>query len=735
MVSTGALAGEKLRRTSRLPSIHKMSLKKDSGAPSKHIYGREVAKLTSGDHFGEKALLQREGHAIHTVRTNDMVELLVIDEYIFSQCLHPYFEGITLKRAEFLAGLEWFRNWTPHMLRQLTFMLQERRYQFEECLYKQGMLVSGIWFVQSGSVKLSTQMDSHPPEELLDKIDPPKDYLPEILAEDSPEKALSVSSIFSNTSHRSSIADDNRISLVSPLTKKKKQKESVKKVKPGMMGYVIRRPNPKTNIDLCILGPGDILCENEAVCKLRKHLFNAVCESDVVVYELNKFYFELMFERWVPRILHQMSRRAQQRIEIWDQSAQQQISLRTQQPAGTWGEKCSGIRSFGPLMTVLEQTANKLEAEGAHKVGRKKPLYVPEMLAWTAIRGLGKTPMETSVAKEVPVVRIQTSCVSSESGSSQVAPCPPTPLAVSPFEPRMPDFERMCSLMRFTHPRLNTLRERSEKSMFDSPLPSGGGGHLSKSNSKSSGDSIPIPTPYLTKQEPMALSSDAPGENEAKTQDKMEDKSREEEFAKRFPTANDPKTLASIKLGLLFGKNSAPAACGCSSMQDAKERLNQTKSQAKRSGSKSAGKGLTMPILTTPTLRSISLDRHMQSVRKSAAAEGKEEDTDTASKAETRVSFSMDNELTDIPKEYSRLCGQGEWHSQRGAGGCAVCRQHYRDMCSDAYTLPFMKTMMKVIENRTSSLLTKYVWDWEGVKECKTIFSCSQKIRTVPVST
>lgn len=725
-LNTSVLSSKETRRVSKHLPTQKVN-PKNTSIPNRHMYGREVSRLFSGDHFGEEALLQREDRALHTAQTNDMVELLVIDADIFAQCLHPYFEEIVLKRAEFLAGLEWFRNWSPHLLRQLTFMLRERHYQFEECLYRQGMSVPGIWFIRSGSVRISTQHDSQTPKELLDKIEPPIDYLPEILAEDLPEQTTSKSSIFSNTSQRSSIIEASAVFLNKPSSQTSLQKEVSSPTKKkstarkgrAMMGYVIHRPNPKTNVDLCILGPGDILCDNEAVCRLRKHLFNAVCESNVVVYELNRFYFELMFENQVPRVLHQMSCRAQQRVESWEESVIHQMSHRIQHQVGGWGEKHFEIRFFVPLMTVLKQTADKLETEGAHKIGRKKALYNPEMLAWTAIKGLGKTPKEASVTKEVHVViRIQ----SAESCSSQLAKCPPTPIPVSPFEPRVPDFEMMSSMMRFTDPRFNALRQRNEKTIFDSPLPArGSSGHVLTSDVVTGQDSIPVPAPYPARKSASLpiLKKEVSVENEAPVEDKPEPKIdeaklKEDEFAKRFPTANDPDTLASIKLGLKFGKTSALTSCGCTSMQDAKERLKQTRSQSKQSGAKSAEKGLAIPILTTPTLRSISLDRHMRSARQSIAADRKDEETDTTSKTETRVSFSMDHELTDIPKEYSRLCGKGEWHSQRGAGGCAVCRQHYRDMCSNTCTMPFMKTMMKVIENRTSSLLTKYVKRQEG---------------------
>lgn len=693
------------RRTSRVT-------KKDASAPCKHLYGREVSRVLSGDHFGEEALLQREEQALHTARTNEMVELLLVDAETFDQCLQPYFQEILLKRAGFLAELEWFKNWNPHLLRQLSFMLREHHYKFEECLYRQGMSVAGIWFIQSGSVRISTQRDAQPPEELLDKIEPPKDFLPEILAEDLPEQTQSKVSVLSNMSRGSSVIDTHCLGQItnastvslskspsqtllqkrqtSACTKKPKTKEKGRAV----IGYVIHRPNPKTNVDLCILGPGDILCDNEAICRLRRNLFNAVCESDVTIYELNKFYFELMFESRMPRVVHQMACRAQQR-------------------AACWKGKYKDVRFFEPLMFVLEQTVEKLEIEGSHKVGRKKPLYTPSMLAWTAIKGLGKAPQETAEGRRRrssvhPVVQIQ---ISSDSYSSQ-AQCPVTPIPLSPFEPSIPDFERMAGMMSFTHPRFknnpNARRLKSGKSIFDSPFPvrESSDCDVSSSDTKCIQDSIPVPKPYPN----AAPTVPATPHNTAPVVDNKP-KPEKDKLCDCFPTANDPDTLAKIRLGILFGTKSSTISCGCSDMADAKNRLYQTKSQSKPSSrSKLTAKDLIVPILSTPALRSISLDRHMQTAKQSSSAEEKDE-TNTV-KTETRISFSMDNELTDIPNEYSRLCGTGKWPSWRGAGGCAVCHQQYRHNmcgCSAYYSLPFMKTMMRVIENRTSSLLTKYV--------------------------
>lgn len=323
-------------------ALNKANAKKDGNATSRHLYGKEVMRLFTGDHFGERALLQKEEKALHTVRTNERVELMVISASTFNQCLYSHFQEVALERATFFANLEWFRNWTPHLLRQLTFMAQERHYPFGECLYRQDMNMHSVQFITSGAVKISTKINQPPPEELTEKILPPKDYLPEILAEDLPEEVPSKVSMFSASLTRRSSFYESQVTtpLFTRLNSTLSQPHSLSSVQKGqrsvsasstkrarpkrelnprkLMGFTIHQPSPAKIIDICILGPGDTLCDIEALCKLKKHLFNAICESDVVVYQLNKFYFEALFQRRMPRVLHAMSCRAVQRVEAWD---------------------------------------------------------------------------------------------------------------------------------------------------------------------------------------------------------------------------------------------------------------------------------------------------------------------------------------------------------------------------------------------------------------------------------
>lgn len=726
-VSTSNTDGRRVSRVVNKELTRRMSrahTKKD--ASSKHLYGKEVCRISSGNYFGEEALLQKEERAPHTVRTNEMVEALAIHVNIFNYCLYSYFEEIVLKRAEFLAELEWFKHWTPHHLRQLTFMLQEKHYNFHDCLYRQEMYVPSILFIQSGSVRISTHCNKQPPDELVSKILPPKDHLPEILAEDLTEENSSKVSVFSATS-KQSLNTESRFtpgtpgpsrynsgtSLVkirsTPSIHRKQRPDSTSKEKPKrkaskekrFMGFIIHHPSPALNINICILGPGDVLCDIEAICKLRKHLFNAVCESDVIIYELNRFYIELMFEKSLPQVMYQMTSRGKQRVEAW-------------------GNKHTGVHMFKPLRMVLEQIENGLVEQGAHKMGRKKPLYTPVMLAFTAIRGLGKMSLDSLSNKDVqyPMVQVQGSHMSSAS-TGHVSPNegPPSPFPLSPFEPRIPDFERLASLMLYNHPRFNqrhsALRHGNRKCLFDSPIPARRShGHVSitDANDKSS---IPIssPYPYPVLQKNPQLEASGPPKNEAlmKIETTPHTKSLLDDMGEDFAGANDPVILSKIRMGILFSKNKTPPPSrskDTSSREDGRL-VSCKRLQPKLGRSKSASKRAPTPILP---IQSISSDHHDHMLEAEQIQESddvhKEEEKDKVKKQNTKTSFSVDNELTSIPKEYSILYGREGLSSKGSDDEYSECsRGSHRGSCKSCP--PYVKTMVHVIENRTSHLLTR----------------------------
>ena len=709
-------------------------------AASRHIYGREINKLFMGDHFGEEALLQKEERAPHTARTNEKVELICVHVSVFNQFLHTHFQEIMMKRAEFLANLECLRQWTPQLLRQLAFMLQERRYRFGECLYRQEMHVPGMWFIQSGAVRISTHSNRQAPEELVSKIEPPKDYLPEILAEDQQNSGGSKVSVFSNASKRTMdsqplitpgssrytsanslvrIQSNPRLQTNPPPLKKQRSVVSAQKTKlhhkehkgKQPMGFIIHHPKPSITTNICILGPGDTLGDMEAICKLKKHLFHAVCESDVVVYELNRFYFELMFERKVPRVLYQMSCRAKQRVE-------------------SWGAQHPGILMLKPLGVVLEQIEHRLVEEGAHKQGRKKKTqYTPEILAYTAIKGLGKNPYlsrsNTSLFKResslhFPVIQIEPP----ESSLTSPALAQTSPMAVSPFEPQVPDFERMASMMLYSHPRFKG--QQNGKNIFDSPVPTKRSTNSIVLPNAGPKNAIPIPVPYPTQKpgdipsQPSALTPSNQNFVETNSGKNHKPLSQKRDpvisMGEIFSRTNEPHCLSMIRLGIMCSKDLAPKAptrnWTSSSLSSSNISLALDRNEARQRSwrSKSACTRDVTPIPFISARRSISYDGY--SLLKEEGGGMQFESTPPVSGSKMRqkrlkISFSVDNELTDIPKEYSSLFKVEEVSGQPGAGEeCLGCGQgSSRSHCKSCP--PFVKTMEQVIEDRTSYMLTK----------------------------
>ena len=77
-----------------------------------------------------------------------------------------------------------------------------------------------------------------------------------------------------------------------------------------------------------------------------------------------------------------------------------------------------------------------------------------------------------------------------------------------------------------------------------------------------------------------------------------------------------------------------------------------------------------------------------------------------------KATYMIDKELlTDIPEEYSGFLeevkerGEGEEDEKRSYEDCSVCSR--RRNRSEMDCPPFVKTMVQVMEDRTSQLLTK----------------------------
>ena len=703
-----------LRKLSRM---QKSNVKKASS--NKHVYGKVVHWLTDGDHFGEESLLQKEEVAPFTVQTNMSTELLTVPGYIFDRCLHNHFQEILLKRARFLSGLEWFEKWNPHLIRQLAFMLREKQYRFNDCLFRQEMESNSVQFIQSGAIKLSTHFSKKPPEELVEKIHPPKNHVADILAEDLAKEAPKKVSIFGRSSKRSSTlllpattnTSSRRNSMISQ-SRSTLQVESVSAVPMGapqaeeskrkIMGFVTHPPNPNTNLDICILGPGDALCSIEAICKLQQHLFNAVCISDTIVYELNRFYFKFMFEDRLPRTLYQMVLRAIHRVTIWSDH-----------------HDC--IQLFHPLKIVLEQIEEELTSQGASKRGRKKPLYTADMLAFTAVKGLGKKLVKVnsdanseSTSRTLSLNNVQ---ILTPHTSSLSSPLQSTKRAIprSPFEPdldKIPFSEfASCPFPPFgpRKDRLPSYRDNEQKTIFDSPCDTR---YSTMSHSKYK-NSIPVPLPYITESIPAEPAvqvkfSSMTNRNESNSETPIDEKKE------ILSDINSRNLLANIRRQIIsscamkenqFSAENFQAPSSSHKVSVLKSSLKKHLQELPQNGqtSQKAGRCIsacervtTSDVIRPPRPKSHGcLPREKMPLHVHFMVRKRYE----------KKAVSKDSEVTQIPKEYSSLL---ENYDDKRSESEASSNPPPGLLKYDSHSLPpYVKTMVLTVGHSATDILTK----------------------------
>jgi CRP-like cAMP-binding protein len=406
---------------------------------SRSRYGTEIEKLEAGDFFGHKALLQRDEGSLYSAFANEPLELLAVTVDDFTRILLRSFQEDFHTKAEFLSGIEFFSGWSPHLIRQLVFTLREKRYHPGECIFRQDIQTHCLYLVKSGSIKLSTHCNRKPPDELVEKIEPEKDFLAEILAEDQPKElppaidSLSKVSLISGFSRVSLVSGMSQVflrresvgaplrreSMGAPLrresvgntlirreskanlmslmsvsrrgslapaamqnliaSEKKKNKQNSKpERKPStstkpvhLLGFKLHEPYPESTIEICNLGPGEFLAEIEAMCRLKHHLFNAVCMTTTVVYEVDLFYIGQLLQKKAPRTLYCLLQHIIQKVESWQER-----------------HRC--VQFFEPLTIVLGQADRRMTAEGANKPIRRQHHYDASTLALMATRSLGK---------------------------------------------------------------------------------------------------------------------------------------------------------------------------------------------------------------------------------------------------------------------------------------------------------------------------------------------------------
>ncbi len=355
-------------------------------APTKASLGAEVEVLRPGNYFGQEGLLQKDEVTSFSSVANEYTELLMIDSSTFNDVFLAHFEKDLYDKALCLVNLDLFSNWSPNLLRQLALSVKEVYYGNSDCLYRQGMSLSHVLILKSGSVKLSTGNNSKPAQELLDQIVPPKDFLSDILSETSIAKRpfkshrrspdtlqLSASpSVTRNTFHLRS-RTLQRHSVSAPPLRKQTTSHKHSEIPKPIISFRPQEPRPHSTSQLCCLGPGDMLNHIEMLCNVKHSLFNASSLSDTVVYMVDTFTFMQLLEKKSLNSLHTLVKQTIERIQVWN-------------------DRNSSILIFKPLLEVLQQTEKRTRIAANHHTRKPKlsVVHSPEKLAYITVKHLGK---------------------------------------------------------------------------------------------------------------------------------------------------------------------------------------------------------------------------------------------------------------------------------------------------------------------------------------------------------
>ncbi|CAG9310212.1 unnamed protein product [Blepharisma stoltei] len=116
-----------------------------------------VAELSSGDSFGERALMLGVPRAC-SIRciTNCSLGVLEISEY--KKILESLMEEKYNALIEMLRELPMFKNRSSHYLQRLTYYFKPRKCHKKQCIYKEGDPANEVFLIQKGEFNLSKKL-------------------------------------------------------------------------------------------------------------------------------------------------------------------------------------------------------------------------------------------------------------------------------------------------------------------------------------------------------------------------------------------------------------------------------------------------------------------------------------------------------------------------------------------------------------------------------------------------
>eukprot|EP00731_Ephydatia_muelleri_P018128 Em0011g168a len=327
-------------------------------------YGTELRNLFPGDHFGDVALLLTNSISPNTFMSNDLCQVLAIGKEAFHKYLATHLQSALLKKAYFVASHRLLEGWTPAFVRQLSASLRERKLKFQDILFQEGSDLRSVYFIKSGSFKLSASSNKMPSRDLINRA---KDCTDCTL--DNRGGRPSTTIAWKSRVQRPPLRPaTSQIHLSPPSLPSSPSMSRLRPQKPTpRRRYRLHEPSPpSTGVCVSILGPGDLLGGTEAVCQLRHLLFTAVGMGKTTVYELDVHSFRYLLTQRHQGTLHALVGDLLQR-------------------AGEWERRLPSLPWIGLVTRVLGQIQLHLEGRGVHRRYRDMR-YPPDAVAMAAMK-------------------------------------------------------------------------------------------------------------------------------------------------------------------------------------------------------------------------------------------------------------------------------------------------------------------------------------------------------------
>ena len=341
--------------------------------------GKRVNLLCTGSYFGHQACMNWNRSSPFFAVTDEYTELLVISEAIFRRVLSDVFKEELNTTAAFLARQHTYMMWQPLQLATLCLSLTKRRLAMGECIFRQGMEAEHIYFIRSGSVQILVD-PSHPiPEAILTRLKPPRDFVI-VMFEKQEQRENERSSPTNFKTHKSKT---QQLPLEERPESGQVNSKQISANSPPPQWH--RLHVPLRSLPLCTLLPGETLTGIEQLCGLKEHLFTAVCNSEVELFQMSLPQFDHIFPK------HGASLAALEKLEFYIEQVSQ------------WKELHPNIQLFNPLCRILEQQVTLSQKSASKRSKRGQMWKSPEDLA----KYLVETIAKKETRKPSPTVLIE----------------------------------------------------------------------------------------------------------------------------------------------------------------------------------------------------------------------------------------------------------------------------------------------------------------------------------------